>query len=135
MAKKKTAAKVVLDITSMVLHTMLNIIFFIVVIMLVVNISKFAYQFSYQVFGSVRVAQKDGKAYELNIAQGESTLNVAAKLEQNGIIVNRFSFFLRAKLTKQNILPGSYTVNASMDYDEIFAVIAPKGVSSDAVDG
>ena len=52
-------------------------------------------------------------------------MRVAAKLEQNRIIVNRFSFFLRAKLMKKNILPGTYNVNASMDYDEIYAVIAP----------
>ena len=125
MAKKSAATKVVLDITSMVLHLLLNIVFFIVVVMLVVKFSQIAYDFSYQVFGSVRVSEENGWEYELTISEGESTMRVAAKLEQNRIIVNRFSFFLRAKLMKKNILPGTYNVNASMDYDEIYAVIAP----------
>ena len=125
MAKKSAATKVVLDITSMVLHLLLNIVFFIVVVMLVVKFSQIAYDFSYQVFGSVRVSEENGREYELTISEGESTMRVAAKLEQNRIIVNRFSFFLRAKLMKKNILPGTYNVNASMDYDEIYAVIAP----------
>lgn len=123
MAKKKAVAKVVLDLTSTILHLMLNIIFFIVVILVVVKASQFAYDFSYEVFGSVKVAETGGKEYEITIGEGESTMNVAAKLEQHGIIVNRFSFYVRAKLTKQNILPGKYVVNASMDYDDIFAVI------------
>ena len=93
--------------------------------MLVVKFSQIAYDFSYQVFGSVRVSEENGREYELTISEGESTMRVAAKLEQNRIIVNRFSFFLRAKLMKKNILPGTYNVNASMDYDEIYAVIAP----------
>lgn len=128
MAKKNATAKVVLDITNTVLHLMLNIIFFIVVVILVVKISQLAYQFSYEVFGSVTVSEEgQGKSYALNIREGESTMNVAAKLEQNGVIVNRFSFYLRAKLTKQNILPGNYEVNSSMDYDGIFTVITQGG--------
>ncbi len=125
MAKKSAATKVVLDITSMVLHLLLNIIFFIVVVMLVVKFSQVAHDFAYQVFGSVRVSEENGREYELTISEGESTMRVAAKLEQNRIIVNRFSFFLRARLMKKNILPGTYQVNASMDYDEIYAIIAP----------
>lgn len=126
MAKKNGTTKVVLDITSMVLHLFLNLIFYIVVIMLVLKASEMAYQFAYQVFGSVSVAETEGKSYELTVADGESTMHVAAKLEQNGIIVNRFSFYLRTKLTARNILPGNYQVNAAMDYDEILAVIAPE---------
>lgn len=126
MAKKNAITKVVLDITSTVLHLLLNIIFFIVVIMLVVKFSQYAYDFSYQVFGSVSVEEEPGKTYDLTIREGESTLNVAAKLEQHGMVINRFSFYLRAKLTKRNILPGTYEIDASMDYDEIFSVIASR---------
>ena len=126
MAKKSAITKVVLDITSTVLHLLLNIIFFIVVIMLVVKFSQYAYDFSYQVFGSVTMAEEKGKTYDLTIYEGESTMNVAAKLEQHGMIVNRFSFYLRTKLTKRNILPGTYEIDASMDYDEILSVIASR---------
>lgn len=126
MARKNGTAKVVLDITSMVLHLFLNLIFYIVVILLVLKASELAYQFAYQVFGSVSVAEAEGKSYALTVGEGESTMNVAAKLEQNGIVVNRFSFYFRTKLMQRNIIPGEYTVDSSMDYDEILAVIAPE---------
>lgn len=126
MARKNGTAKVVLDITSMVLHLFLNLIFYIVVILLVLKASELAYQFAYQVFGSVSVAEAEGKSYTLTVGEGESTMNVAAKLEQNGIVVNRFSFYFRTKLMQRNIIPGEYTVDSSMDYDEILAVIAPE---------
>lgn len=126
MARKNGTAKVVLDITSMVLHLFLNLIFYIVVILLVLKASELAYQFAYQVFGSVSVAEAEGKSYTLTVGEGESTMNVAAKLEQNGIVVNRFSFYFRTKLMQRNIIPGEYTIDSSMDYDEILAVIAPE---------
>ena len=124
MAGKNQGTKVVLTLTSTILHLMLTILFYIVVVIFVVKGSRLAYQYSYQVFGSVSVSEGAGKDYGLKISEGESTMNVSTKLEQNGIIVNRFTFYIRAKLTKQNILPGTYTVNSSMDYDDIFKVIA-----------
>ncbi len=124
MAGKNQGTKVVLSLTSTILHLMLTILFYIVVVIFIVNGSRLAYKYSYQIFGSVSVSEGSGKDYGLKISEGESTMNVATKLEQNGIILNRFTFYIRAKLTKQNILPGTYTVNSSMDYDGIFKVIA-----------
>ena len=132
MAGKNQGTKVVLSLTSTILHLMLTILFYIVVVIVVVKGSRLAYQYSYQVFGSVSVTEGAGKDYGLKIAEGESTMNIAAKLEQNGIIANRFTFYLRAKLTKQNILPGTYTVNSSMDYDAIFKVIASGGKTEES---
>jgi UPF0755 protein len=50
-------------------------------------------------------------------------MNVASKLEVNKVIVNKYSFYVKAKLKKYVIMPGIYTVNTSMTYDEIFSII------------
>ena len=131
MSGRNTGTKVMLDLTGTILHLLLTVLFYIVAVILIVKAAQLSYQYSYQIFGSVSVSEGKGRDYMLNIGEGESTMNIAAKLEQNRMIVNRFTFYIRAKLTKQNILPGTYTVNSSMDYDEIFKIIAPGGSGDD----
>lgn len=131
MARKNQGTKVVLSLTSTILHLMLTILFYVVVVILIVKGSQLAYQYSYQVFGSVSVDEVNGHDYTLTVSEGESTMNIATKLEQYGIIVNRYTFYVRAKLTKQNILPGTYEVNSTMDYDDIYKIIAPTTQSTE----
>jgi hypothetical protein len=94
-----------------------------VIVYLVIKASHYAYDFAYQVFGSVSVTKNSGYTAEVTIGKGESTMEVANMLDAKKIIVNKYSFYLRAKLTKQNILPGTYKVSSDMDYDRIFKVI------------
>lgn len=123
MTSKPATAKLVLKITTFILRILLNIIFYIVVIMLITSFSKQTYEFCYQVFGQVTVSEEPGHDIEIQIKKGESTMNVASKLELNKVIVNKYSFYVKAKLKKYNIMPGTFIVNTSMTYDEIFAVI------------
>lgn len=123
MTSKPATSKLVLKITSFILRILLNIIFYVVVIMLITSISKRTYEFCYQVFGQVTASEEPGRDIEIQIKKGESTMNVASKLEFNKVIVNKFSFYLKAKLKKYNIMPGTFIVNTSMTYDEIFSII------------
>lgn len=123
MSEKSARTKVILKITSFILHLFLNILFYVVVILLVMKLSTAAYDFSYQVFGNVSLDKKPGRTVTIEIKKGESSFNVAEKLDINKVIVNKYSFYLKTKLTGQSIKPGSYEVNSSMNYDEILAVI------------
>ncbi|WFR55087.1 endolytic transglycosylase MltG [Anaerocolumna sp. AGMB13025] len=123
MTSKPTSAQLVLKITSFILRLLLNILFYTIVVILIVRASKLTYDFSYQIFGQVTASEEPGRDIEIQISKGESTMNVASKLELTKIIVNKYSFYVKAKLQKQNIMPGTYTLNTSMTYDEIFTVI------------
>jgi len=123
MTSKPNSSQLVLKITSFILRLLLNIIFYIVVIILITSISKEAYSFCYQIFGQVTASDAPGRDIEIQIKEGESTMNVASKLELNKIIRNKYSFYVKAKLKKYNIMPGTFSVNTSMTYDEIFAII------------
>ena len=57
-------------------------------------------------------------------------MSVASKLELYKIIENKYSFYVRAKLTDENILPGVYVVRSDMNYDMIFDVITNESESS-----
>ena len=123
MAAGRRTGRIVLNIFGVVIHIFLNIIFYMVIVYLVIKASHYAYDFAYQVFGSVSVTKNSGYTAEVTIGKGESTMEVANMLDAKKIIVNKYSFYLRAKLTKQNILPGTYKVSSDMDYDRIFKVI------------
>lgn len=127
LAASRRTERIVLNIFGAVIHIFLNIIFYLVIIYLVVKTSHYAYNFAYQVFGSVSVTKNSGYTTELVINKGESTMDIAKVLDAKKIIANKYSFYLRAKLTKQNILPGTYTVSSDMDYDAIFKVITTPG--------
>ena len=123
MTAGRRTGRIVLNIFGVVIHIFLNIIFYMVIVYLVIKASHYAYDFAYQVFGSVSVTKNSGYTAEVTIGKGESTMEVANILDAKKIIVNKYSFYLRAKLTKQNILPGTYKVSSDMDYDRIFKVI------------
>ncbi|HCL03450.1 MAG TPA: hypothetical protein DHW61_13750 [Lachnoclostridium phytofermentans] len=120
---KSDSTKVALKITSAVLRVFLNILFYIAIILVLIQAVKITYNFSYQLFGSVSVEAEPGIDTEFQIAKGESTMDVARKLEAGNIIVNKYSSYLKTKFKEYNIYPGTFILNTSMDYDEILDVI------------
>lgn len=123
MASSSTSMKITLKISSFVLRLLLNIIFYILVIILVIYGSKTAFNFTYQLYGPVSVDDEPGRTIPVQINKGESTMDIASKLELNRVIVNKYSFYFKAKLQNKVIMPGTYKVNTSMTYDEILDII------------
>lgn len=123
MARNSTTAKLTLRITSFVLRLLMNIIFYIVVVILIINVSKAAFDFTYQLYGPVTVDPAPGKEIMLQIKQGESSMDVASKLELNRAIENKYAFYLKTKLQNEVIMPGTYSINSSMTYEEILEII------------
>ncbi|MDF2588260.1 MAG: hypothetical protein K0S41_2101 [Anaerocolumna sp.] len=123
MTSKPTTAQLVLKVTSFILRLLLNTFFYVIVIILITRVSKLTFDFCYEIFGQVTLQEAPGRDVEIQIKKGESTMNVASKLETNRVIGNKYSFYVKAKLMKHTIMPGTYTVNTSMTYDEIFTII------------
>lgn len=111
---------------GIVIGTLINILFYVAVIILLVRAARMTYTFAYQVFGNVTVAEAPGSLETIEIKEGEGTRAVANDLADKGLIINADSFYVRAKLTtsaKRPILPGTYTLNTSMTYDEILTIL------------
>ncbi len=123
MADKSTSVKVTLKVSSFVLRTLLNIVFYSLVVIAVIYVSKQAYSFTYQLYGPVTVDQPPGRVIRIEIKNGDSTMEVAKKLELNRAIVNKYSFLLKTKLQDLSIMAGTYEINTSMTYDEILDII------------
>ncbi len=124
MANKSTAVKLTLKVTSFILRLLLNIIFYILVVLLIVNVSKMAFEFTYQLYGPDTVdAPGTGTPILFQIKKGESSMDIASKLDNSQAIENKYSFYIKTKLEDQVIMPGTYEISTDMTYDEILAVI------------
>lgn len=137
MQSRSQTTKLILGISSFVIHVLLNILFYVIVVMLITKYSGVAFDFAYEVFGEVAAAEagETVKDVTITINKGESTMSIASKLEMNRVIDNRYSFYLRAKLFQSNIKTGKYMVNASMTYGEILDVITNYKNSLDKDEG
>lgn len=132
MTNKSASMKLTLKVTSFIARLLLNVAFYILVVILIINFSKFAYNFTYQLYGPVTVSEKGkGTTVELVIDQGESTMEVASKLEMNRVIENKYSFYLKTKLGSYVLMPGTYEVSTDMTYNEILDVITDYSNSTD----
>lgn len=131
MSLRTARTRVILNITNLVLHIFLNILFYTFVILAIGKLSTAAFDFTYQVFGNETVDQTPGRDVTILIKKGESTMNVASKLEINRIIENKYSFYLKTKLTKQNLMPGAYVVNSSMTYADVINTLSDYSKSLD----
>lgn len=123
MASSSTTIKITLKISSFILRLLLNIIFFVLVIILVIYGSRTAFNFAYRLYGPVSVDEDPGRDIPIKINKGESSMDVAGKLELNRVIVDKYSFYFKTKLQNKVIMPGTYRVNSSMTYDEILDII------------
>lgn len=109
-----------------ILRTILLMIFYLILITIAVYVLSYAcrgaYRFAYQVFGDVVVTEPPGENKTISISKDMDEQETAKLLEQEGIIVNRYSFLIRLKLTldkTHELTPGDYVLNTSMTYDEV----------------
>lgn len=94
--------------------------------------SAYSYDFAYQIFGDVPVEEAPGRDVKITILKGETSMNIASKLEDSKLIKNKYSFFLKLKLKEYDIMPGTFILNTSMSYDKILEVITDYSLSIDA---
>jgi len=129
MATKSTSVKLTLKITSFILRLLMNIVFYVLVVILIINFSKQAYAFTYQLYGPDTYDIAPGRDIILQINKGESSMDIASKLQLNHAIENKYSFYLKTKLQNLTIMPGTYEINSAMTYSEILAIITDYSAS------
>jgi UPF0755 protein len=123
METKSTSVKLTLKITSFIVRLLLNAVFYIVVVFLIINVSKSAYEFTYQLYGPGTVDEAPGREIVFAIKKGDSTMDIASKLELNHAVEDKYSFYVKTKLQELVVMPGTYVINSSMTYDEILDII------------
>lgn len=112
-------------VASASMYLMLYLILF----FLVLRAGATAYSFAYDIFGPV-IASTEGDPVVIEIAQGESTREIARNLYNQGIVTSDLSFYIRCQLDVSKDKPirsGTYTLSPSMTYEEILDVLTGTG--------
>ena len=128
MSKKKKKSKAghyVISMSNDIIRLLIDILFYVLVAVAIIQLSRYAKSFCYQVFGNVQVDDYEhGVEKDILIELGDSTRDVGKRLEREGIIVNELSFYVKVKINKLNIMPGTYKLRTDMNYNEILDIIA-----------
>ena len=126
MAAASKNTKRVMRAIGAFLQIVTNVLFYALVFLALMRLSAAAYDIAYGVFGDVTSQKEPGRDVSVTIEKGDSTLEIAKKLEEERVVPNRYSFFIRAKITisrKHPIVPGEYELNTSMPFETILEVI------------
>lgn len=126
MTAVSNRTKSILGILRIIVQVVFNILMYTLVILLAIRLCTVVYDFSYQIFGNVTVEQAPGTDTPFEITKGEGTMELATALEDHGLVVDKYTFYVRAKLStssRRPILPGTYKLNTSMTYEEILSVV------------
>lgn len=113
-----------------VVFKFVSISFSILVVLLVivglVKLGTFCYDFGYRVFTEAPVDQKPGKDVVVQISADMSENEIGKMLEEKGLIEDSKLFFAQLKLSAYSgdLLPGIYTLNTSMTAKEMMLVMA-----------
>ena len=105
---------------------LVNILVFFLLIFIIVHACKASYDLCYEIYGPVVVEDAPGTDRKFTVSEGESMHKVADELYSAGLIVNKYSFYVRTKLMDKNevkLKAGEYTLNTSMDYEEILDML------------
>lgn len=118
MKKQKKENPALLRITRLLIA--------VVVIMIVYIGSLTAYDFGYRIFAEKPVSLAPGKEVIIEIKEGMGVGAVANMLEEYGVIRDAKIFKIQNKLShySSGFMAGTYTLNTSMDNDEIMAILS-----------
>ena len=108
---------------SIIVQFLMNVLFYGVAIYMTVTFANKAYDFAYQVYGPVTMAEEPGTSKRVDIKEGTSSAQIANKLYEEKLKVDKYSFLVRLKLSEQNVHPNVYTLTTAMTYSDIIAKI------------
>lgn len=135
MAENNDGTRVVLNVVKVFMGIFLSAIFYMLVVIAIVKSARYSYDFMYQIFGNVTVQEAPGTDIEFVVNEDESVMSIASRLEYSKLIVNKYSFYIRAKLDESGngnyIRSGNYELNTSMSYREILLAISDNSSSDE----
>ena len=103
-----------------------ELVLLLVSVWVIITVGRWAYSFGYQVFAEDTVEEEPGTDIAVTIAEGQSNRDICQMLEDQGLIKNANAFYVRLLLSdyRDALAPGTYTLNTSMQSEEMMAVMA-----------
>lgn len=95
-------------------------------ILLVYRAGQYAYDFGFRIFTEPPMTPEPGRDVAITIVRGDSVMDVGEMLEEKGLIRDAKLFYVQKKCSVYDgdIKPGFYTLNTSMNVEDMFGIIA-----------
>lgn len=115
-------------VTSTIITVSWKLIVYAVVIMILYEGVTRGYQFGHDVFYSTAVAEAPGVDMRVTIGEGEKLTDIAAALEQGGLVKSRYAFLIQSIFyeyggSENPVEPGTYLLNNSMTSKDIIVTL------------
>lgn len=96
-----------------------------VVIIAVFKGAVAAYDFGFQVFADIPIAEGEGRTVSVIISENQDSMDIGALLESKGLIKNKYLFYVQEMLSdyKDMIQPGVYELSTAMSVADMLEVM------------
>lgn len=116
MSLKKTSK----NILSLTLRSAIYAMLF----ALLVYLGSNAYDFGQKLFSEKGYEKSPGTDVTVTILSGESNMQIAEKLVQNGVVGNKMVFYFQTLLYEGKYKPGTYVLNSSSSAEDIIEYLS-----------
>lgn len=109
----------------MVLQLLINI----VIVLLLLQVFTWAYNFSYKVFTDSALNPNSTREVEFVIQPDSSTVEIVDGLVEQGLVADKYVMIAKVYLSSYHgrMMPGTYVLSPAMTEDEILKVISRIG--------
>lgn len=109
----------------MVLQLLINI----VILLLLLQVFTWAYNFSYKVFTDSALNPNSTREVEFVIQPDSSTIEIVDSLVEQGLVADKYVMIAKVYLSSYHgkMMPGTYVLSPAMSEDEILKVISRTG--------
>ena len=107
------------------LRIVLQVLINAVIVLLLIQVFTFAYNFSYKVFTDSCMNPTSKEEIHFEIKPDSSTIEIVDGLVAEGLVQDRYVMLAKVYLSSYHgkMMPGTYTLSPSMTQDEIMKTI------------
>lgn len=109
-----------------VVETIVKVVVLAAIVMFVLKTSTAAYDFGYRVFADEPVSKTGGRTITVGIAEDADVKDIAAMLEEKGLIADADLFVVQEFLSAYHgeIIPGIYDLSTNMTAEQMLSVMS-----------
>lgn len=97
---------------------------YILLFALLIYLGGKSYNFGQKLFSEHGYEESPGRDVTITISSGESNMQIAEKLVENGIVGNKMVFYFQTLLYEGKYKPGTYVLNSSSSAEEIIEYLS-----------
>lgn len=124
------------DLTIAFAGTVVRVALVILAVICILRYAGKAYNFGYRIFAEEPMSDPPGRDITVTVTADDSQSEIMQMLEDKGIIRDHKLFTIQKKLSlyKEDVKPGTYVLNTSMNSDELIELLAGVTDESDELD-